>query len=112
MELHRDKPGMVGNLDDFDQASVGTRADHVHPPVGKLLPIVVVELIAVAMTLGNRLLAIARQRFTVSSQNGWLRPQELLLHPDGSVELIRRAETTDDLLATLRFEPKVLKRNR
>jgi diaminopimelate decarboxylase len=41
--------------------------------------------------------------------NGWLRPQELLLHPNGSVELIRRAETLDDLFATLKFDPKVLK---
>jgi len=41
--------------------------------------------------------------------NGWLRPKELLLHVDGSVELIRRAETIDDLFATLKFEPKVLK---
>jgi diaminopimelate decarboxylase len=35
--------------------------------------------------------------------NGRLRPQELLLHADGSVELIRRAETVDDYLATLTF---------
>ena len=41
--------------------------------------------------------------------NGWLRPQELLLRTDGSVRLIRRAETLDDLFATLRFRPKVLK---
>jgi diaminopimelate decarboxylase len=41
--------------------------------------------------------------------NGWLRPQELLLHSDGSVELIRRAETLDDLFKTLNFTPKVLK---
>jgi diaminopimelate decarboxylase len=41
--------------------------------------------------------------------NGWLRPQELLLHPDDSVELIRRAETMDDLFATLKFEPKMLR---
>jgi diaminopimelate decarboxylase len=41
--------------------------------------------------------------------NGWLRPKELLLHSDGSVELIRRAETLDDFYATLSFEPKVLK---
>jgi diaminopimelate decarboxylase len=40
--------------------------------------------------------------------NGWLRPQELLLRVDGSVELVRRAETIDDLFARLRFEPKVL----
>jgi diaminopimelate decarboxylase len=35
--------------------------------------------------------------------NGRLRPQELLLHADGSVERIRRAETLDDYLATLTF---------
>jgi diaminopimelate decarboxylase len=38
--------------------------------------------------------------------NGRLRPQELLLHEDGTVALIRRAETLDDYLATLTFAPK------
>ena len=37
--------------------------------------------------------------------NGRLRPQELLLHPDGSVERIRRAETIEDYFATLNFAP-------
>jgi diaminopimelate decarboxylase len=37
--------------------------------------------------------------------NGRLRPQELLLRTDGSVELIRRAETVEDHFATLSFEP-------
>jgi diaminopimelate decarboxylase len=37
--------------------------------------------------------------------NGMLRPKELLLKTDGSVELIRRAETMDDYFATLNFEP-------
>lgn len=41
--------------------------------------------------------------------NGWLRPKELLLHTDGSVELIRRAETVDDLFATLQTEHDILK---
>jgi diaminopimelate decarboxylase len=41
--------------------------------------------------------------------NGWLRPKQLLLKKDGSVELIRREETFDDLFATLRFEPDVFK---
>ncbi len=40
--------------------------------------------------------------------NGKLRPQELLLREDGSVEMIRRAETNEDYFATLNFEPKVL----
>ena len=39
--------------------------------------------------------------------NGRLRPQELLLREDGLVERIRRAETLEDHLATLTFEPKV-----
>jgi diaminopimelate decarboxylase len=41
--------------------------------------------------------------------NGKLKPQELLLRADGSVELIRRAEEVErDYFGTLRFEPKVL----
>lgn len=37
--------------------------------------------------------------------NGKFRPKELLLRQDGTVELIRREETLEDLFATLRFEP-------
>jgi diaminopimelate decarboxylase len=37
--------------------------------------------------------------------NGKTRPKELLLRSDGSVELIRREETMEDLFATLNFEP-------
>ncbi len=37
--------------------------------------------------------------------NGRLRPQELLLREDGSIERIRRAETPDDYFATLHFAP-------
>jgi len=40
--------------------------------------------------------------------NGKLRPQELLLRSDGSVERIRRAETVEDYFATLIFEPKIM----
>lgn len=40
--------------------------------------------------------------------NGRLRPQELLLRSDGTVELIRRAETVEDYFRTLDFEPNVL----
>ncbi len=39
--------------------------------------------------------------------NGRLRPKELLLTRDGSVELIRRAETIEDHLATLTFQRDV-----
>jgi len=36
--------------------------------------------------------------------NGRLRPKELLLREDGSIELIRREETIDDYFSTLNFE--------
>jgi diaminopimelate decarboxylase len=36
--------------------------------------------------------------------NSKLRSAEYLLHGDGSVSMIRRAETMDDLFATVRFE--------
>ena len=41
--------------------------------------------------------------------NGRLRPKELLLRRDGSVELIRREETLADHFATLQFEPDVFR---
>jgi diaminopimelate decarboxylase len=40
--------------------------------------------------------------------NGHLRPKELLLKKNGSVELIRRAETMEDYFNTLNFEPKTM----
>lgn len=40
--------------------------------------------------------------------NGHLRPKELLLKEDSSVEMIRRAETMDDYFSTLSFEPQNL----
>lgn len=40
--------------------------------------------------------------------NGRLRPKELLLRTDGSVELIRRAETNADYFQTLSFDADVL----
>lgn len=44
--------------------------------------------------------------------NGKLRPKELLLRTDGSVELIRREETPEDYFATLNFKPDVVKFNK
>jgi diaminopimelate decarboxylase len=41
--------------------------------------------------------------------NGRLRPKELLLRVDGSVEMIRRAETVEDYFITYNFQPDVLK---
>ncbi|MBC2716772.1 MAG: diaminopimelate decarboxylase [Desulfobacteraceae bacterium] len=42
--------------------------------------------------------------------NAKLRPKELLLRQDGSVELIRREETMADYFATLTFEKNILSR--
>ena len=42
--------------------------------------------------------------------NGKLRSAELLLHADGSVELIRRAETIADYFATLNYPGSILKK--
>ncbi len=41
--------------------------------------------------------------------NGRLRPKELMLRTDGSVELIRRAETVEDYLATQNFQADKIK---
>jgi len=46
-----------------------------------------------------------------SNYNGWTRPQMLMLRSDGSVEMIKRAETIDDLFATLDFPPRILKKS-
>jgi len=43
--------------------------------------------------------------------NGKLRPKELLLRADGTVEMIRRAETNEDYFATLNFSENILKCN-
>jgi len=40
--------------------------------------------------------------------NGRLRPKELLLRSNGTVELIRREETVEDYFATLNFTPQML----
>lgn len=40
--------------------------------------------------------------------NGRLRPKELLLRTDGSVELIRRAESVEDYFQTLKFEQDIM----
>jgi diaminopimelate decarboxylase len=43
--------------------------------------------------------------------NGRLRPKELLLRTDGSVELIRRAETNEDYFQTLNFTADIFDAN-
>ncbi|MFC1667619.1 diaminopimelate decarboxylase [Candidatus Omnitrophota bacterium] len=69
----------------------------------RLLPEVELGDILVQHDTGAHCLAMS------SNYNGWLRPKELLLHSDGSIELIKRAETIDDLFNTLNFTPAILK---
>jgi diaminopimelate decarboxylase len=40
--------------------------------------------------------------------NGKMRPKELLLASDSTVQLIRREETPDDYFATLNFPPDII----
>jgi diaminopimelate decarboxylase len=41
--------------------------------------------------------------------NGKLRSAEFMLHADGSVEMIRRAETMDDYFSTVLWQPQLIK---
>ena len=68
MVLHADKPGMAGDLDDFDQRAVRACAHHLHPAVGKLLTVDIIELVAVAMSLGNVLRLVALGRLAARGQ--------------------------------------------
>src|SRR5262245_34534170 len=51
MELARDEPGMVGQLDDLDEAALLERPRHHEPVLDELLAVLVVDLVAVAMAL-------------------------------------------------------------
>jgi len=53
VELASDEVRMIGEFDDFDESLVGARAAEAESGVLQLVPVVVVELEAVAMTLGN-----------------------------------------------------------
>ena len=53
MVLYADEPGMVEYFHDFHKRAVGTGARHLHAMGGKLLPVLVIEFIAVPMPLGN-----------------------------------------------------------
>jgi len=69
----------------------------------RLLPRVEIGDLMVQHDTGAHSLAMG------GNYNGWLRPQQLLMRTDGTVELIKRAETIDDLFATNNFKPKIMK---
>src|SRR5437868_3099238 len=58
VELARDKPGVVGQLDDLDEPSIGRHAAEHHARFAHHLAVLVVELEAVAMALVHDLFPI------------------------------------------------------
>ena len=53
MELDAHEPGVFGQLHDLHQPLVGGEPGQHQPRLGKGLPVVVVELVAVAVALGD-----------------------------------------------------------
>lgn len=58
MELHSHEEGVCGNLHRLDEAAVRRGAGDLHARLFKLFPVLVVELEAVAVPLGNILFAV------------------------------------------------------
>src|SRR5215467_13511323 len=58
VELHADKPGVVGQLDDLRQQAVRRHAAKAHAHVFQAPAVARIDLVAVAMTLGNLRVAI------------------------------------------------------
>src|SRR5262245_31295601 len=75
MELHGQEPRMIGYLDDFDQRFVGAESGERHAVGYKLLPIHVVEFIAVSVPLADLFAAVASMRQTVGIESAGLRAQ-------------------------------------
>ena len=71
--------------------------------VQRLLPKMVEDDFAVIHDTGAHGIAMCFQ------YNGRPRPKELMLYSDGSVRLVGRAETLDDLFARYRFEDDIFK---
>jgi diaminopimelate decarboxylase len=107
------RPGMYGAYHHIDivPADGSARAEEVVDVVGSLcenndkfaiqrrLPLAAEGDLAVIHDTG------AHGHSMGFNYNGRLRPKELMLRADGSVELIRRAETQADHFATLQFQP-------
>ncbi len=108
------RPGMYGAYHHIEAPGVENRAEEVVDVVGSLcenndkfaiqrtLPQLVEGDLLVIQDTG------AHGQAMGFNYNGKLRPQELLMREDGSVERIRRAETVEDYFATLHFEENIL----
>ena len=58
VKLRRDEPGVVGQLDDLDEAALLERTADREPRGGELLAVGVVDLVAVPVPLGDDGLAV------------------------------------------------------
>ena len=63
VELHADEPRVVAELDDLDEVALGVASRRSRrPAASSALAVVVVELVAVAVALVDRLVAVGRAR--------------------------------------------------
>ena len=75
VELNCNKPGMVGNLNDFNQTTIGAGSSEPQSIRFKLLPVLIVELVSVAMTLIDIFSVISFAGDAVEIQHGRLGTQ-------------------------------------
>ena len=61
MELDGHKPWVIGNFDDFHQRAIFAGGGNRQPGILKLLSIIVVEFVAMSVSLADLLAAIAIQ---------------------------------------------------
>lgn len=104
------RPGMYGSYHEITVlGKEKAPRDHVYDVVGSLCENCdkfAINRALPAIEMGDYLVihdAGAHGHAMGFNYNGKLRSAELLLKPDGSVQQIRRAETLDDLFATLDF---------
>ena len=75
MELTRDKPGVIGQLDDFDEHIVRRYTAKDHSVLFEELPVMIVHFIAMAMALVDDFLSIRFRRFRIALENAWIRTE-------------------------------------
>ena len=75
VELARDEPRVVGELDDLDQPSIRRDAAEGHPGVAKHLSILVVELEAMAVPFVHDLLAVGLVRQRAGHELAWVQAE-------------------------------------
>src|SRR5712691_10611187 len=75
MELTCDEPGVIGQLDDLDESPFLERAGHDQPRLDECGSVVVVDLVAVAVTFVHHRLAVRFLRARAFRERHRLRPE-------------------------------------